>query len=254
MGGVALPVRTEQHLYRHIADGDPLRFMAALAQPKAAVLGATGSITPNPLELASEHSRQGGAVDAQQMVDVAPSAVPARITVESGTGEIGAAGDHAAVIDHHEFVVHQSTAAAAVLGVIQQRHAGLDEQPDGITVAGLLRSRDPIAIGIGQLLELVPAMPLVFGQVAGLLFAPGGAVAVLQHEFHLHTTPVSGDQLLGQAWQRQLLSGHQQAAVDSLDCIDNQLLQVITIAPLTRERGWVATALSVVEAEGKPGG
>ena len=173
--------------------------------------------------------------------------------MESGTGEVGAAGDHTAVVDHDEFVVHQSTAAAAVLGVIQQRQAGLNEQPDGITVAGLLRSRDPIAIGIGQLLELVPAMPLVFGQVAGLLFAPGGAVAVLQHEFHLHPTPVSGDQLLGQAWQRQLLNGHQQAAVGSLDCIDNQLLQVITIAPLTRERGWVATALSVVEAEGKPG-
>ena len=65
---------------------------------------------------------------------------------------------------------------------------------------------------------------------------------------------MSGDQLLGQAWQRQLLNGHQQAAVGSLDGIDNQLLQVITVAPFTRERGWVATTLSVVEAKSKPGG
>ena len=88
--------------------------------------------------------------------------------MESGTGEVGAAGDHAAVVDHDEFVVHQAAAAAAVLGVIDQRDARFQQQPHCVAVAGFLCSRDPITIGVGQLMELVPAMPLMFGQMARL--------------------------------------------------------------------------------------
>ena len=62
-----------------------------------------------------------------KMVDVATGSGLTGITMEAGTGEVGAAGDHAAIVDHHEFVVHQSTATAAVLGVIQQRHPGLEQ-------------------------------------------------------------------------------------------------------------------------------
>ena len=75
-------------------------------------------------------------------------------------------------------------------------------------------------------------MPLVLGEMAGLLVTPGGAVAVLQHELHLHPPPVGGDQMPGQAWQRQLLNGHQQAGVSTLNRINDHLLKVITVAPM----------------------
>ena len=44
----------------------------------------------------------------------------ARITVDAGTGEIGAACNHCCFVYHQKLGVHQAAADAAVFGVVNQ--------------------------------------------------------------------------------------------------------------------------------------
>ncbi|CAI8165663.1 MAG: Uncharacterised protein [Synechococcus sp. CC9902] len=73
---------------------------------------------------------------------------------------------------------------------------------------GLIRCCDAIAVGISQLVQLVPAMPLMLRQMAELLLAPGCAVAVLDNDLHLHATPMGSNESPGHLRQRQLLNSH----------------------------------------------
>ena len=85
--------------------------------------------------------------------------------------------------------------------------------------------------------------------MARLEVTPGGAVVVLQHDVHQYPTPVGGDQVSGQRRRRQLLDGYQQAVVSPLNRIENPLLKVVTVTPLTRQGGLVTPNFSVVESQ-----
>ena len=73
-------------------------------------------------------------------------------------------------------MVHETTAAAAVLRVVQKRNSGLLQQRNGITLMGLIRGCDSIAVGISQPVQPVPAMPLMLREMADLLLTPWRAV------------------------------------------------------------------------------
>ena len=54
------------------------------------------------------------------MIHISEAAWLARITVDAGTGEIGAACNYSCFVDHQKLVFHQAAAAAAVFGVVSQ--------------------------------------------------------------------------------------------------------------------------------------
>jgi len=57
-------------------------------------------------------------LNADQVIHIAASLRGSCITMHAGIGEVGAASDDASTIDDHKLVVHQTTAFAAVFGVI----------------------------------------------------------------------------------------------------------------------------------------
>ena len=54
------------------------------------------------------------------MIHIAEAGWLARIIMDAGTGEIGAACNHCFFVDHQKLVVHQAAAAGAVFGVVNQ--------------------------------------------------------------------------------------------------------------------------------------
>ena len=89
-------------------------------QTKTTVLRATWAIPPHLGEFLAEYQGQLRAVDLQQVIHIAAAGGPVRITVEAGTGEIGAACHHCCLVDYQKLVVHQAAAAAPVFGVVNQ--------------------------------------------------------------------------------------------------------------------------------------
>ena len=71
--------------------------------------------------------------------------------MDSRAGEISAARENHPAVDHHEFVMHQSTAFAAVFRVINDRHASLLKQGYGIPFQTFFCREESVFIAIGQL-------------------------------------------------------------------------------------------------------
>ena len=145
------------------------------------------------------------------MIHVAAGLRRIGIAVDAGAGEVGAAGDHDRLINDHEFVVHQSAAAAAIGGVIQQGNSSVLQQCNGIAAMGFLRCRDAITIAIGQSIQSMPALTFSLREMAHLLLAPRRAVVVLQNDLHSNAALMGADESHGNAWQCQLLHGQLQA-------------------------------------------
>ena len=176
MLGMILGLRCEQHLDAGVVDVCTLHPHGGFAAAKKAVCASTGTIAPELFELLSKNIGQWGTVDAHQMIHVAARFRCIGIAVDAGAGEVGAAGDHDRLINDHEFVVHQSAAAAAIGGVIQQGNSGVLQQCNGIAAMGFLRCRDAITIAIGQSIQPMPALTFLLREMAHLLLTPRSAV------------------------------------------------------------------------------
>ena len=148
-------------------------------------------------------------------------------------GEIGRPRDHHRPIHHHEFVVHQTAAGAAIGGVIDQGHTG--PLQDGHRIAPAER------------LELVVPVALVRCQTDRILFRPWSAVGVFQHHLHRQSLAMAGNQGFGHLRQRELLHRHQNLPLRLLDAGKHKGLQVVALAPLARDRAAVAAGVGVVE-------
>ena len=144
-------------------------------------------------------------MESQHVIHVAAAGWPASITVKAGTGEIGAARNHRCLIDHQKFVAHQAAAAAPVFGVVNQWNLrGLKER-HGISAEGFLRTRAAIPIAVGQAVQLIPMLSFSLVQAAGPLFAPGVAIAVLQHHGNASDSLFCRDQGPGNPRKTELL-------------------------------------------------
>ena len=171
--GITAAVGGEQHRDRGGADLHPLGRPLIFGQSEAAVGQSAGTITPEAGKFAGEQIGQLGAVEAQQVVHIAPGGGVIQIAVDAGGAEVGRAGHHHAAVHHHELVVHQAAAAAAVGGVVDQGHPPLAQD----------RHRIPLAEG-RQLGDTVALVRIQGRLVVNVEAAPGGAVGVLQHHRH----------------------------------------------------------------------
>ncbi len=240
-------MRREQHVNSSLPHHHRLDPTALLGKSEQAVLFASRAITPHTLEFLAKEISELWTADAEEMIDVAAAARGSSVSVDSGAGGIGTARDHLRSIEHHEFVVHQATASAAVFRVVDQGDPGVQQQRYGIGIGSLRWGGDAVLIAIGQLIELLPLPPLIFGQMDSQLAAPGGAVGVFQNHVDLEPALLSSDQGLGDTRQRQLLDGHQDFALCRVNRIHQGLFEVVAVAPYPGERAAVATSIAVVE-------
>ena len=79
-------------------------------------------------------------------------------------------------------------------------------------------------------------MSLMLRKMADLLLTPGRAVHVLEHDLHPHSTPLRPNESNGNPRQRQLLNRHLHALFRCINGFNQELFQVIAIAPLVCER------------------
>ena len=84
-----------------------------------AVLGCTGAIAPELLDLLSKNVGEWGAVDAQQVINVATGRGRSASPWMPELVKLALPVIMIVLINDHEFVVHESAAAAAIGGVIQ---------------------------------------------------------------------------------------------------------------------------------------
>ena len=87
--GITAAVGGEQHRDRGGADLHPLARPLIFGQSEAAVGQSAGTITPEAGKFAGEQIGQLGAVEAQQVVHIAPSAGVIQIAVDAGGAEVG---------------------------------------------------------------------------------------------------------------------------------------------------------------------
>ena len=128
------------------------------------------------------------AVDDEQAVGVASAVRVSKIAVGAAQGPVGGAGDHGAAIHHHELVVHQAAALAAVSGVVDQGNVGLGQNGEGIAIAQFLLPQGPILVGIDKGVQVVGLGLVVLIELGDRPWVPlghGGAVGVLDHHAHL---------------------------------------------------------------------
>ena len=97
-----------------------------------------------------------------------------------------------------------------------------------------------------------PAAAQVRAEVCLVLFAPGGAVAVLQHHLHPQAAPVLLHQCLGHRRQGQLLHGHPHLAPGATDRLQQHGLQIVAAALLATDRAAVVHSGPLVEGHRDP--
>ena len=101
---------------------------------------------------------------------------------------------------------------------------------------GLARGCDAITVGISQPVQPVLAVPLMLRKMGDLLLTPGSAVRVFEHDLHPYSTPLRPDESHGNPRQRQLLNRHLHALFGYINGSDQELFQVIAVAPLVCQR------------------
>ena len=94
----------------------------------------------------------------------------------------------------------------------------------GITAEGFVRTRGAISVAVCQAVQLMPASSVSLVQPAGSLFAPGLAVAVLQHYSNVNASLFCRDQCLGNTRQAELLNSHQHSLVGGINGCNQPLL------------------------------
>ena len=105
-------------------------------------------------------------------------------------------------------------------------------------------------VGIGQSAQPLPALARVLVEIALVQPAPGGAVAVFQHNPNINAPLSRPHQRLSDGRQAQLLHGHKAVCSGGIDGINHHLFEVVAIAPLAIDGAAVTPSIAVVERHG----
>jgi len=130
-------------------------------------------------------------------------------------------------------VVHEAAAGTAVGGVIDHRYAS--------------PLQDQQRIAPAQLFELLVAFALVGHQISQVLFAPRGAVGVLEHDFHGHPLAPFGHKGFGHLRERELLHRYEDFLLGRCNRAEHKGFEVVAFSPATGDRTAVVAGAVVVE-------
>ena len=85
-------------------------------------------------------------------------------------------------------------------------------------------------------------------EIDGMLLAPGSAVVVIEHHLHPDSLAVALHQCFGDGGQGEFLDRYENLAIRLVDGSQHHGLEVITLAPTTRQGTTVLTITVMVEA------
>ncbi|CAI8165678.1 MAG: Uncharacterised protein [Synechococcus sp. CC9902] len=115
---------SEQHFHHVLSHLCALDTSGLFATAKAAVFCSPWAISPEFFEFDVKNMGQFCTVQAQQVIHIAAGCGVTGITVDARAREVGASGDHDISVEDDKFVVHESTAATSIFGVIQHWNSG----------------------------------------------------------------------------------------------------------------------------------